>query len=209
MSHFENEIGQPVLPGFEQEFEFKPRQGIPRENQFRAEGQVSSLSDEWYTHPEVVDLTRSLFGGKIDLDPMSCDLANQVVKAETYYTAKIDGLTRPWYGNILWNPPWGGTGDNSPKKRGIKKLLDAFEAGDVKNAICVLNIGALTTGWFAPLLGFPICIPPKRIHHWGPDGKGGAPNSGTVIVYVGVGVDRFAEVFGDYGRIMVPYRSAA
>lgn len=203
---FENELGQPVLPGFEQEFDFKARKGKPRENQFRAEGQISSLSDEWYTHPEVVELTRTLFGGEIDLDPMSCDLANEIVQAKIYYTAEIDGLSRPWFGNILWNPPWGGSGDNSPKKRGIKKLLDAFNAGDVKNAICVLNIGALTTSWFAPLLNFPVCIPPKRINHWGPDGKGGAPNSGTVLVYVGVNVDRFAQVFGSYGHIMVPYR---
>ena len=168
---FENELGQPVLPGFELEFEYRQTRG-------HGSGQTSSQTEDWYTHPEIVELTRTLFGGKIDLDPMSCVQANEVVQAETFYTAEYDGLTRPWYGNILWNPPWGGSDANSAKRRGIRKLLDGFQAGDVKNAVCVLNANAITTSWFAPLLAFPVCVPPRRIAHYGPDGEGGAPNSG-------------------------------
>jgi hypothetical protein len=168
-------------------------------------GQTSSQSEDWYTHEDVVKLTRDLFNGTIDLDPMSCHEANLVVKAEKIYTAEVNGLLFPWRGHILWNPPWGGADANSVKRRGVKKLLDSFRSGEVEEAICVLNANAVTTSWFAPLLAFPICIPPRRIEHHGPGGKGGAPNSGTVIVYVGPSPSRFSQVFSSLGRIMVPY----
>lgn len=198
--NFENELGQPVLPGFEQEFAYVQPRG-------HGVGQTSSQDENWFTHPDIVERTRTLFGGVIDLDPMSCEEANKVVKATVYYTAEQDGLTRPWFGNILYNPPWGGTDASAVKKRGVTKLLDAFDAGRVYNAVCVLNSNAITTSWFAPLLGFPVCIPPRRIEHWSPEGKGGSPNSGTIIIFIGfmVDVDRFADAFGDFGRIMVPY----
>jgi hypothetical protein len=187
-----------VLPGFDIPLEYRQPRG-------HGSGQLSSQDENWFTHPEIIDLTKTLFDGEIDLDPMSCETANQVVGAKTFYTAEIDGLTQPWYGRILWNPPWGGTDANSAKKRGVKKLLDAFHRGDVSAAVCVLNANAMTTSWFEPLLAFPICIPPRRIQHWGPDGKGGSPNSGTVVVFVGVDARRFAEIFGRLGRILAPY----
>lgn len=200
MNEFINELGDPVLPGFEQDFAYQQPRG-------HGIGQTSSQTEDWYTHPEIVELTRTLFGGRIELDPMSCAKANEVVQAETFYTAEQDGLTRPWFGNILWNPPWSGSAENSVKRRGVKKLLGSYKSGDVKNAVCVLNSNALTTAWMEPLLAFPICIPPRRIPHYGPHGEGGSPNSGTVIIGVTVGVDRFAQVFGGLGRIMVSYEN--
>lgn len=198
MSEFYNELGQPVLPGFELAFEYREPQG-------RGSGQTSSQTENWYTHVSIIELTEKFFDGQIDLDPMSCSQANQLVNAKTFYTAEQDGLTRPWYGNILWNPPWGNSDSNNIKRRGMKKLLDGFKSGDVKNAVCVLNSNATTTAWFAPLFDFPICFPPKRIPHYGPNGEGGSPNSGTVVIGVTVDVDRFAEVFKNLGRIVVPH----
>ena len=179
------------------EVEYQQKQG-------HGEGQTSSQSEDWYTHPEVVTLVHELFGGPPDLDPMSCEEANKVVKARKIYTAKQDGLLHPWYGTILWNPPWGGADDSAAKKRGLAKLLLAYKTGDVEEAVCVLNANAMTTAWFAPLLDFPICIPPKRIKHYGPKGQGGSPNSGTVIIYLGAEVDKFAHLFAKLGTIMIP-----
>lgn len=201
INRFFDENGDSPLPGFDGEWEFHPRQGIFNPN---SQIQQSSQSDEWYTEPEIVELTRTLFGGKIDLDPMSCEVANTVVKAATYYTAEIDGLTRPWFGNILWNPPWGG-GENSPKVRGVKKLMDAYYAGDVKAAVCVFNIGVLTTKWFQPLQAGAWCVPPRRMKHWTPKPVTTTPNSGTVIVYIGNNPDEFGRVFSGMGRIMIPW----
>ena len=71
--------------------------------------------------------------------------------------------------------------------------------------VCVLNANAVTTMWFAPLLAFPVCFPPRRIEHYGPNGEGGNPNSGPMMVYLGPRVHRFAEIFSQLGKIMVPY----
>lgn len=195
-----DETGQFILPGFDGDWEYRQRRGY-------GSGQLSSQSEDWYTHSDIVERVRGMYGGKIDLDPMSCAEANQVVQAEMFYTAEQDGLIQPWYGCMLWNPPWGGADASSVKNRGVKKLMLAYSDGYVRECVCVMNANAVTTRWFRPLLTFPVCIPPFRIHHYGPESKGGAPNSGTVLVYVGGDVQRFARHFGDLGQIMVPYVS--
>jgi hypothetical protein len=67
--------------------------------------QLSSKSEDWYTHAEIIALVHELF--PIDLDPMSCYEANKVVQAKGYYTKEDDGLLYPWEGRVLLNPPWG------------------------------------------------------------------------------------------------------
>lgn len=198
MSELVNELGEVVLPGMEGPWKYQQPRG-------HGSGQTSSQSEDWYTHSEVVELVRELYGGTIDLDPMSCAEANEVVQAERYYTAEEDGLVQSWYGHMLWNPPWGGSDASAVKKRGLKKLMWFYQIGHVKECVCILNANAMTTRWFAPLLNFPVCIPPRRIAHYGPGGKGGSPNSGTVIVYVGPSTERFSYTFRKLGRIMVPY----
>lgn len=163
--------------------------------------QNTSLSEDWYTHPEIIALVHELLGD-IDLDPMSCYEANKVVRAKGYYTKEDDGLLYPWEGRVLLNPPWGGSSASAVKVRAVRKLLAAYQSRDVPEAIVVLNANAMTTGWFSPLLKFPICIPSRRIPHYGPGGKGGSPNSGTVIIYLGPHVDRFSSIFAELGTVM-------
>jgi hypothetical protein len=187
--------GEDTLPGLDGSFDYEEREGW-------GEGQTSSLTERWFTHPEIVKLVHELYDGPPDLDPMSCAEANEVVQAREYYTAEQDGLTRPWYGRLLWNPPWGGSDASSVKRRGLKKLLTAYDAGLVSECVCVLNANAITTAWFADLLAFTICVPSRRIPHWGPGGKGGSPNSGTIIIYVGDDPDKFSEIFSKLGTIL-------
>lgn len=70
--------------------------------------QHMSTSGERYTPPWLVEWARQILGG-IDLDPCSCAAAQTVVQADTYYDR--DGLSRPWYGRMLINPPGRCTGD--------------------------------------------------------------------------------------------------
>lgn len=195
MADIIDEKGQLVL--FDEEFSYIQPKG-------HGEGQTSSQDENWYTDPKVVALVHELYGGPPDLDPMSCAEANEVVQAKAYYTAELDGLIRPWEGRLLFNPPWGGSDATSAKVRGVGKLLAGYHCGDIEACVCVLNSNALTTSWMAPLLDFPVCIPPRRLRHWGPDGKGGSPNSGTVVIYLGGDVDRFADIFADLGTVMIP-----
>lgn len=61
-------------------------------------------SYEWYTPPHVFHA----LGLHFDLDPCS-PLAGPVpwVPASHHYTMAEDGLTRPWFGRVWCNPPYG------------------------------------------------------------------------------------------------------
>lgn len=166
-------------------------------------GQTSAVSEDWYTPARYVDAARAVFGGTIDLDPMSCVEANRTVDADRIYTAEVDGLKFAWHGNVFLNPPWG-NGPNNAKVRAVRKALTEHQQGNTKSTILVLNANAITAGWFAPLLEAcdAIAIPNHRVAHYGPGGKGGAPNSGTVFVYLGHDPERFAEVFSAFGTVL-------
>jgi hypothetical protein len=60
---------------------------------------------EWYTPPEYVEAARLVLGG-IALDPASCELAQQTVRAGRYYTAEQDGLVAAVGRNRLSQPPF-------------------------------------------------------------------------------------------------------
>lgn len=72
-------------------------------NLFGEEPQPSR--DDWYTPPPVVAAARAVMGG-IDLDPASCEEANRVVRADTFWTAQDSPLGRDWFGRVWLNPPY-------------------------------------------------------------------------------------------------------
>ena len=45
--------------------------------------------------------------GGIDLDPASCERANTVVRATTWWDETDSPLTRKWFGRVWLNPPFG------------------------------------------------------------------------------------------------------
>jgi ParB family chromosome partitioning protein len=168
-------------------------------------GQTSAISEDWYTPAVYVEATRELLG-TIDLDPASCPEANLTVRAENIYTAEVDGLRHRWFGNVFLNPPWGRVG--KPKRAFVTKAIAAYEAGEITAAVLALNSNATTSAWFQPLFRYPICFPNHRVEHRGPGGSGGAPNSGTVFVYLGPDVEGFAQIFSRFGAILHELRAA-
>lgn len=77
----------------------------------------NSENDEWYTPPELVEYVRQVLGGVIELDPASSHAAQQVVKAQRYFTKEDDALGKPWDASTVFlNPPYS------------RKLLPAFVA---------------------------------------------------------------------------------
>lgn len=191
----ENENGQLLLPIEVGDRDYQQRRG-------HGAGQTSSLTEDWYTHPDVIEAVRELFGGTIDLDPFTCKEANRTVRATRIFTAESDGLVHTWAGRLLVNPPWGGSGNTSVKRRAVQKLIRAYKDGAVIEAVAVLNANATTTKWFAPLFEFPICFPAHRIPHYGPGNAGGSPNSGTVLIYLGANVQGFTRIFSRFGNIV-------
>ena len=69
-------------------------------------GGVGGGSPEWYTPPSIIADVREVLGS-IDLDPASCETANETVRATKWYGIDDDGLSQPWAGRIYLNPPYG------------------------------------------------------------------------------------------------------
>ncbi|MDQ5854094.1 MAG: phage N-6-adenine-methyltransferase [Chloroflexota bacterium] len=129
----------------------------------------SSESQEWYTRQPISDAARRVLG-RIDLDPASSPAANEIVCAGHYFTPADDGLAQRWYGRVWLNPPYGKTGNKSNQEIWAQQLLAEYRAGNVREAILLVNAATDTT-WFRALWDYPICFPTGRIKFWRP----GAP----------------------------------
>ncbi len=158
----------------------------------------STGNNEWYTPPEYIEAARRVMGD-IDLDPASSDIANEIVKARSYYTIQNDGLTQSWSGRVWMNPPY------SSDLIGLfcSKLVDHIKHGDV-TAACVLVNNATETAWFQRLLEVASCICLLRGRVRFIDELGdpsGSPLQGQIILYIGPSNEWFAEEFSTLGKV--------
>src|SRR5712691_5248940 len=104
-------------------------------------------SNEWYTPAKYIEAARSVMGD-IDLDPASCALANETVKATRYYTKEENGLMLPWSGRVWLNPPYGKSSKGTSNISAfIDRLQNFYMDGKVEQAI-ILSTCAVYTRWF-------------------------------------------------------------
>ena len=157
---------------------------------------------EWYTPTWFCQAVRRVFGGTIDLDPASCELANTVVKARHYFTIEDDGLSKAWPGRIFLNPPY----NQGVLVRFIDKLLDEIAAGHCAEAILITR-ASTDTLWFKKLAasGATICFP-KRVHFWSHSEakKGDEWNTmaSSATFYFGPHAKKFRAVFKKHGIVL-------
>lgn len=153
----------------------------------------NSGNNEWYTPAEYIEAAREAMSS-IDLDPASNDIAQKVVKADTYYTAETNGLDKEWYGNVWLNPPYA--------SELIGKFIDKLisERENYEQAIVLVN-NATETEWFNKLISIAdaVCFPKSRVKFYMPDGKTGAPLQGQAVVYIGENKSSFFESFSHLG----------
>ncbi|MBR1436893.1 MAG: hypothetical protein IJ587_00010 [Synergistaceae bacterium] len=146
-------------------------------------------NNEWYTPSDYVELARSVMGS-IDLDPATTDIAQKVVRAETYYTKETDGLSHDWFGNVWLNPPYA--------SELITKFTDKFiaEFGNIAQAIILVN-NATETEWFSSLVSkaSAVCFPRGRVKFYAPNGEIGAPLQGQALLYYGNNTEDFMSKF--------------
>jgi 16S rRNA G966 N2-methylase RsmD len=156
---------------------------------------VSHVS-EWFT-PAVYVRRAADVMGRIDLDPASCVLANQIVNAAQYYTADEDGLNLPWFGRVFLNPPY----TRSLIQPFCNKLVEQYQAGHVTQAIVLVN-NATETRWFQALLSVAsaVCFPVGRVHFWHPD-KSTIPMQSQAVLYLGENTAGFTTAFNDLGNV--------
>jgi phage N-6-adenine-methyltransferase len=165
---------------------------------------VSSLpdydGDEWYTPAYLVEAARVAMGS-IDLDPASCETAQAVVQAATFYTKADNGITSPWSGNVWMNPPY------SVPQEFTRKAIDEWRAGTIAQAIILVN-NCTETEWFHELMQDTacICLLRRRAAFWYPNRRDFGARQGQVVFGIGVDVARFTEAFCSLGIILTEVR---
>ncbi len=168
----------------------------------------SAQSVEQYTPKSIIEPARYALGGRIALDPASCEFANIAVGAETYYDS--GGLERPWFGPLFVNPPGKGPGNPKGQAAWWNKLMEEWMGG--WSAIFVgFSLELLQTAQsyfcFQPLQ-FPCCIPKRRIKFDKRVGEervaGKNPTHGNIIVCLANSQTvwlRFQEAFRPIGFV--------
>lgn len=155
-------------------------------------------SDDWYTPPGYIEAARSVMGG-IDLDPASSELAQSIVKADSYFTKTINSLHQPWHGRIWLNPPYSMPG------RFVGKLITEYLDRRIDQAIILVNNDS-DTGWFHDLLNTAAAVyfTRGRIQFFSPirAGKSG-PRQGQAFFYFGSGAALFSERFQAIGKVIL------
>lgn len=157
----------------------------------------SSGENEWYTPSAYIEAARSAMGS-IDLDPASCDVAQETVKAAEFFTITDDGLSREWFGNVWLNPPYS------------KDLIGKFatkvveESARFDQAIVLVN-NATETAWFQSIARAcnAICLFSGRIKFNDRTGNpSNTPVQGQVAIYFGENVDAFESAFCSLGLVV-------
>ena len=163
----------------------------------------SKESPEWHTPQDYVEAARMTMGG-IDLDPASCALANETVRAKAYYSEEDDGLVQPWAGKVFLNPPGGLV------KQFWNKLVDEFKSGSVPEAIWVgyslQQLQTLQNANEVTPLDFAICFPKKRMQFVKPGEAKSSPTHANYICYVRSrsirSISLFPKYFYQFGKVI-------
>jgi len=152
-------------------------------------------TDERYSPGWLVEMARVVLGA-IDLDPASSALADQTVKAATFYTKRQDGLKHEWRGRVWLNFPW-----SYGFAPWASKFAEEWATGRM-TAGCILSPGEMC--WCIPQLppGGMLWFPWKRPEFYDPTRKKWVGTRyPTWLAYYGPNTQKFAEVFGEYGRV--------
>jgi ParB family chromosome partitioning protein len=162
---------------------------------------LSSESNDWYTPSAIIEAAREVMG-TIDLDPASCAMANETVRAARYYTKQENGLMHPWPGKIFLNPPYGTIRGKSNQAIWSSRLISQYEQGITEEAILLVN-AATSEKWFQPLYDYLICFPVGRLKFATPERSDAtSPTHASALVYFGVAKKQFVEVFNQFGPVV-------
>lgn len=154
--------------------------------------------DEWYTPGKYIEAAREVMG-KIDLDPASCDEAQELIKASHYFTKKDNGLQKDWFGRVWLNPPY-----SAPLiDQFSEKLIQEYEDRRVSEAIILTN-NSSDTRWFHSLLSrFPACFTRGRVQFWRKGEETFGARQGQAVFYLGTQDELFYNVFSEFGIVVV------
>ena len=171
----------------------------PAQAMKRAHAMYNTGENEWYTPSNLIECAR-LFLGTIDLDPASSALANETVRAMTWYGVEQDGLTQRWQGRVWMNPPYA----RMLIERFVDRLMECHLAGNVPEALILVN-NATDTRWFHHLQSAPhrhTLALSYRVKFVSPEGRDPNAMQGQVVVYLGSRRAEFALAFSAHGVVL-------
>lgn len=153
---------------------------------------MTSKRSDWNTPGPIVDLVRTLAGGKIGLDP--CSNGSSIVGAKRSWTIDDDGLAQDWRGNglVYVNPPYG---------RQIAPWIE--KAVTSEGAEIVMLIPSRTdTRWFQRLFANAdgMCFWAGRLRFIGAKSPAPFPSA---VAYMGKRAGEFLHVFGNQGQVVI------
>lgn len=167
---------------------------------------IISISQTWCTPPKYIRAVREVLGGTIILDP--CSNRHSVVGAEVEYRLpEHDGLHSSWdYRTIYVNPPYGADRERGTTiKHWLRQCAHAHEKHG-SEVLALVPVATNTKHWKDYVFGVADAIAflyDTRLKFLvdGKDGGKGAPMSCSMI-YWGVNIDRFEEVFLPFGAVI-------
>lgn len=127
----------------------------------------SKSVNEWFTPKKYIQAVHSVLG-KVDIDPASNSIANEIVQANIFYSKDNDGLQYDWPGKVFLNPPYGGL-----TRKFATRLVEQFELEITTEAILLVNANSTDTNWFAPMFNYIICFTNHRIDFISSESKAG------------------------------------
>lgn len=140
-------------------------------------------------------------GGRIDLDPASCEAADQIVRANAYYTAEDEGLTQPWFGRMWINPPYGYLAPKFVARFAELYARREIEPMPIEQAVLLLNAQHMNARWFLAITVYQpiVCLPVGRLRF---SGSTHDPTHASVLLGVGVDAAKFKSAFSPFGQIL-------
>jgi hypothetical protein len=167
-----------------------------------------------FTPSPWLDFAREVFGAAIELDPASCEIANEVVKAKRFYSASDNAFLHDWRAKTVWfNPPY----SNGLIEPMIDKFINSLSR--IEQAIVLVN-SSTSAAWYQALCGHcdAMLMPNRRINFWTTEGcpsdlaararyQASPPGSNRYdqsLFYFGENHSRFASFSGGLGAVMLP-----
>ena len=160
-------------------------------------------SNENYTPSDLIDLVHKFYGFP-ELDPFSCELANQIIKAQKIFTIQDDGFKQNWRrAETLWlNPPY----SVGFVERVVDKLIQTLNETEAE-AFLLTNTDN-STNWYEKALGRcdRFILPHTRLTFYSPkraaDGKKQNQNRvSQTLFYFGLQPQKVEAVFRHWGTV--------
>jgi phage N-6-adenine-methyltransferase len=157
--------------------------------------------DEWCTPREYIEAAREVLGG-IELDPATNARAQKLIRAKRFYTKADNALdeTKSWRARSIWlNPPY----SHPLIEQFTGRLIRELAARNARSALVLVN-NTTDTAWFHELLErCRCCLTRGRIAFE----LAGVPmtqtRQGQAFFYAGTANQKFARVFGQFGKVLV------